>query len=223
MTRCCSRCGPDAFSDAGASQCGFCTPGIIMRLAALVRAQDRRRPRTTWPLLLRPTSADAPGGGRSSTQLDGPAGANSPAGAGWLLQASEEHKSELAAPGPGHPARDLEAADRFASRSRDVAPACRTRDCCGLGGFADDSAPDGALVAVPDGEGGWSVAEHPDRGSRRLVEEGAGPQLRCARCPGRSRFPPATGRSRYAPPSWNRPTWSRTRRGVSLGESRRRL
>ncbi len=34
----------DAFVGAGASQCGFCTPGILMRLAALEPAEAGRRP-----------------------------------------------------------------------------------------------------------------------------------------------------------------------------------
>ena len=43
------------------------------------------------------------------------------------------------------------------------------------GGFAEDTAPADALVAVPDGRGGWAVASRsPRHGARRA---GAGPQL----------------------------------------------
>ena len=43
----------------------------------------------------------------------------------------------------------------------------------GLGGFADDSSPAGALVAVPDGTGGWSLAGTSDR-CQTPREEGSG-------------------------------------------------
>ena len=57
------------FSDAGASQCGFCTPGIIMRLAALVERRPHATERRRSPRRFPPTCAGAPGGGRSSTRL----------------------------------------------------------------------------------------------------------------------------------------------------------
>ncbi len=58
----------DAFTSVGASQCGFCTPGIIMRLAALGARRDAP---TTTPssALCSPTCAGARDGGPSSRRL----------------------------------------------------------------------------------------------------------------------------------------------------------
>jgi xanthine dehydrogenase small subunit len=153
-----------AFSDAGASQCGFCTPGIIMRLAALVE----RRPQATehdfatslsahlcrctgWKTIIEAAQVaqqvqiaqrEQVGCSRTSVQ-----------------HTSELHTSELAEPEPGHRARDLDAACRRASIEGRSPQRAGPEIAAGNGGFADDASPDGALVAVSDGAGGWSVAD----------------------------------------------------------------
>jgi xanthine dehydrogenase small subunit len=148
-----------AFSDAGASQCGFCTPGIIMRLAALVE----RRPQATEHDFATSLSAHLCRCTGWKTIIDAAQLAQRVQIAQQVQvgcsRASEEHNSELASPGPGHPARDLEAAGRRASIEGRSPQRAGPEIAAGNGGFADDASPDGALVAVSDGAGGWSVAE----------------------------------------------------------------
>jgi aerobic-type carbon monoxide dehydrogenase small subunit (CoxS/CutS family)/archaeosine-15-forming tRNA-guanine transglycosylase len=125
-----------AFTDTGASQCGFCTPGIIMRLAALGERKavvDEAAVRTALLAhLCRCT--------------------------GWcsVLDAARlvYDKGERADPG-----RDLEAASRRAELEGGTPQAVGVEVALGGGGFADDTAPGGTLVAVPDNEGGWAVAD----------------------------------------------------------------
>ena len=133
----------DAFCASGASQCGFCTPGIIVRLEGL-RAKapgpvpDAAVERALQAHLCRCT------GWRTITEAcramtAAPAGAGSPTVAAGT--------------------RDFDAAGRRAQleghRPQRVGPEV----ALGRGGFAADHAPEGALVAVPDGDGGWAVAE----------------------------------------------------------------
>lgn len=124
------RAWADAFTTSGASQCGFCTPGIIMRLAALRAA----------------------GGGDADTALL----AHLCRCTGW-----QGVKEAFATVGTVPPvaARDMEAARRRAllegGTAQDVGPWV----ALGQGGFADDTAPPDALVAIPDGRGGWAVAD----------------------------------------------------------------
>ncbi|HET6952525.1 MAG TPA: 2Fe-2S iron-sulfur cluster-binding protein, partial [Acidimicrobiales bacterium] len=127
----------DAFCATGASQCGFCTPGIVVRLAGL--AAKGAGPDDTaaveqalLPHLCRCT--------------------------GWrtILDAWTAH-----AAGPGAratPGRDLDAAARRAAIEGRSPQRVSPDVALGHGGFADDTAPDGALVAVPDATGGWAVA-----------------------------------------------------------------
>jgi aerobic-type carbon monoxide dehydrogenase small subunit (CoxS/CutS family) len=126
-----------AFTDCGASQCGFCTPGIVMRLAALEGRSSLEEARVATALaahLCRCT--------------------------GWrtIFDAAARVAAGGAAPGSGAP-RDLAAAARRATveggTPQQVGPAV----ALGRGGFADDEAPLDALVAVPDGTGGWAVGE----------------------------------------------------------------
>jgi aerobic-type carbon monoxide dehydrogenase small subunit (CoxS/CutS family) len=129
-----------AFCATGASQCGFCTPGIVVRLAGL--AAKGASPDDTAAVeqallahLCRCT------GWR--TILDA-----------WALRSGESAGSGVAVS-----ARDLTAAGERATiegRSRQrVAPDV----ALGHGGFADDQAPPGALVAVPDPARGWAIGE----------------------------------------------------------------
>jgi xanthine dehydrogenase small subunit len=129
----------EAFYATGASQCGFCTPGIVMRLSALrakgIAVDDHAAvEQALLAHLCRCT------GWR--TILDA-----------WSLT-GEPRRSSAAA-------RDRAAAARRAAIEGRT-PQRVDRDVpLGQGGFADDTAPAGSLVAVPDGSGGWAVGESP--------------------------------------------------------------
>ena len=117
----------DAFVATGGSQCGFCTPGIVCRLAG-----DE------------PTTRD---------QVDKALAAHLCRCTGWqTIVEAVEHR------GPA-PERDLEAAGRRASIEGGVPQEVGPHVVLRGGGFADDTAPADALVAVPDGQGGWGVGE----------------------------------------------------------------
>jgi xanthine dehydrogenase small subunit len=110
-----------AFVATGGSQCGFCTPGIMMRAVAL-RAKDKT----------------------ARLDLDRALAAHLCRCTGW-----QTVYDGLSAPPPTPIARKLtDAAERASleggNRQR-VAPDVPI----GLGGFADDSAPRDALVAMP--------------------------------------------------------------------------
>jgi aerobic-type carbon monoxide dehydrogenase small subunit (CoxS/CutS family) len=114
----------DAFTACGASQCGFCTPGIILRL----HASTSRPADALLAHLCRCT--------------------------GWrTILDAVAHKGTPAPP------RDLEAAARRAELEGGVPQAVGPHVALGQGGFADDTAPLDALVAVPHPDGGWAVGE----------------------------------------------------------------
>ena len=123
----------DALCATGASQCGFCTPGIVVRLE---------------------------GARAKGAALDDPAVVERALAAhlcrctGWrsLLDAA-------ATLGAAAPRRDLDAAGRRATIEGRSPQRVGPDVALGAGGFADDGAPDGALVAVPDGRGGYAVGE----------------------------------------------------------------
>lgn len=124
----------DAFVAHGASQCGFCTPGIVMRLEGLrqkgvppddVAAVEK----ALLAHLCRCT------GWRTIVEAYGAYG----------------H--------PGPEGRDLDAAARRATIEGGVPQRVGPNVVLGDAGFADDLAPPDALVAVPDGHGDWVVAE----------------------------------------------------------------
>jgi len=121
------------FCATGGSQCGFCTPGIMMRLAAL-DGPERARPDAVRHALLahlcRCTGwqpiIDA------CTTVDDPT-ARTPA-----ERAAAERRAHLEGGQPQHVHRDV---------------------ALGRGGFADDGAPADALVAVLDADGDWVVGD----------------------------------------------------------------
>jgi xanthine dehydrogenase small subunit len=137
----------DAFCATGASQCGFCTPGIVMRLSGLrargTAADDH--PAVEQALLAHLCRCT---GWR--TILDA-----------WSAYGESAGGTAGTAVGPrvGHSPRDLEAAGRRATIEGRTPQRVDPGVPLGHGGFADDTAPTGALVAVPDGAGGWAVGE----------------------------------------------------------------
>lgn len=119
-----------SFVRHGASQCGFCTPGILCRLASLGPQPDPVKVETALLAhLCRCT--------------------------GWrtIVDAACDPSTAVAPAVPGAPA-----SERAALEGR-TAQAVGPDVVAGRGGFADDTAPPGCLVAVPDGAGGWSVGE----------------------------------------------------------------
>jgi len=107
----------------GGSQCGFCTPGIIMRLAA---------------------------GGNLAAHLC--------RCTGWQT-ITEEPDVVRASCGMRQDARTTEAAARRATIEGGAAQRVGRDVPLGAAGFADDTAPLDALVAVPDGRGGYAIGE----------------------------------------------------------------
>jgi xanthine dehydrogenase small subunit len=129
----------DAFCATGASQCGFCTPGIVMRLSGL-RARG--------------TAAD------DHPAVEQALLAHLCRCTGWrtILDAWSAY-GEPVEPHAGQPPRDLGAAGRRATIEGRTPQRVAPEVPLGHGGFSDDTAPAGALVAVPDGAGGWAVGE----------------------------------------------------------------
>ena len=133
---------PDAVADAatwaqalcatGGSQCGFCTPGIITRLSAL-RAKD-------------------PDAGHD--QVEQSLLAHLCRCTGWrtILDAWDAYGSDVAP-------RDLDAAAARATLEGGVPQRLEPDVALGRGGFADDTAPAGSLVAVLDPDGAWTLGE----------------------------------------------------------------
>lgn len=124
----------ETFAAHGASQCGFCTPGIIVRLAALTE-QQRSSPdavaRALLAHLCRCTGWQ--------TVIEAVAAFDRTAGSGWWTVSNRS--LERAAIEGGVPQ----------SLGPDVA--------LGRGGFADDHAPGDALVAVRRRDGSWAVGD----------------------------------------------------------------
>lgn len=106
----------------GGSQCGFCTPGIVLRLAATA-AHD----------------------------VDTALLAHLCRCTGW--QTIAEAVDALASQD-----RDLGAASERATIEGRTPQRVGTDVVLGAGGFAEDTAPPDALVAVPTTDGGWAVA-----------------------------------------------------------------
>ena len=123
----------EAFTRTGASQCGFCSPGIIVRLAAL-----------------------SAGGPVNEHDVDRALLAHLCRCTGWqtIREAALGKGGQTVQNGAP---RDLEAAARRATIEGGRPQRVQPEVALGRGGFADDTAPEGALVAVLDGAGGWVV------------------------------------------------------------------
>ncbi len=131
----------DALLATGGSQCGFCTPGIVCRLEGL-RSKN--------------TAAD------DLDAVDRALAAHLCRCTGWqtireawsmVVSGSsvvEHARSEE---------RNFDDASRRATIEGRSAQQVSADVVLGRGGFSEDTAPLDSLVAVPDGEGGWVVAD----------------------------------------------------------------
>jgi aerobic-type carbon monoxide dehydrogenase small subunit (CoxS/CutS family) len=146
----------DAFCATGASQCGFCTPGIVVRLEGLAArgtdlADAGRVEQALLAHLCRCTGWRSILDAAASVSSGGPVSSDGPVASGGPV--AGEPMAGVAVP----PGRDLAAASRRAEIEGRGPQAVSTDVALGRGGFADDRAPADALVAVPDGAGGWAV------------------------------------------------------------------
>lgn len=116
---------------SGASQCGFCTPGIVMRLASLGDARGDRAvvEKAMLAHLCRCT--------------------------GW--RSIVDVATRRTAPVTG--ARDVEAASRRAALEGRASQSVSADVALGGGGFAADTVPTDSLVALRRADGEWVVAE----------------------------------------------------------------
>jgi len=123
----------DAFDRTAASQCGFCTPGIVVRLAALPRrgAVDERAVRTALAAhLCRCTG----------------------------FQPIVEAALGALAGAPLPPPRDHAAAAARATLESGTVQRAGPDVVCGLAGFADDTAPRSATAALGAGAAGYELS-----------------------------------------------------------------
>jgi xanthine dehydrogenase small subunit len=156
------------FVKHGASQCGFCTPGILCRLSALGPAPSAGQVEsallahlcrcTGWQSIVEAACSH-------QTSLAGPTPAGpTPAGpilatsAGPILATSAGPTLAGLPTTPGSP-DPVVASARRAEIEGGTSQATGDQVVRGRGRLADDNAPTGCLVAVPDGAGGWAVGE----------------------------------------------------------------
>jgi xanthine dehydrogenase small subunit len=130
-----------AFTATGASQCGFCTPGIVCRLEGLRSKGTAPDDRAAVDRALAAHLCRCTG-----WQTIGEAWAIAASGASGAAAALDRE-------------RDLAAASARATLEGGEPQHVGAEVVLGGAGFADDTAPADALVAVPDGAGGWVVAE----------------------------------------------------------------
>lgn len=127
----------EALCATGGSQCGFCTPGIVMRLTALADRSVSTADRATLGRALQAHLCRC---------------------TGWqtIIEAWDLVSSGAVV---DFGDRDFEAAARRAAIEGRATQRVGPEVALGHGGFADDGAPGDALIAVGDGRGGWVVAE----------------------------------------------------------------
>ncbi len=127
----------EALVGTGGSQCGFCTPGIVMRLAALAGSEPATEGTVEQALLAHLCRCT-----------------------GWqtIVEAAARVVGAGADIGPTPQGRDLAAAAARAALEGGVPQRVGTEVVLGRAGFADDGCPADALVAVVDGDD-YAVAE----------------------------------------------------------------
>lgn len=141
-----------AFCSTGGSQCGFCTPGIVLRLESLHR---KTAPSPDVPAPGASAAGDAAVEQALLAHLCRCTGWRTILDA-WSARTAVPNCVPGAATGGQTHATSPGAEERAAIEGR-TAQRVAPEVARGEGGFADDTAPDGALVAVPDGGGGWSI------------------------------------------------------------------
>lgn len=147
-----------SFCATGASQCGFCTPGILVRLIGLPARRGAEHPTTAEVERALAAHLCRCTGWRTIVEADRLARAGGPAVA--APSAGAPSGDAPVGTGPdGLGGRDPVAAARRAELEGRVPQQVGPDVALGAAGFAADTAPLDALVAVPDGEGGWAVAE----------------------------------------------------------------
>ncbi len=122
-----------AFTEHGGSQCGFCTPGIIMRAAALDTTKQRSVDAVRQALLAHMCRCT-----------------------GWQPIVESITSVDL---GRTVSTIDVGLAERRATLEGGVPQHVGVAVALGRGGFADDTAPSDALVAVRGVDGNWVVGE----------------------------------------------------------------
>jgi xanthine dehydrogenase small subunit len=135
-----------SFAGLGASQCGFCTPGIIVRVAAL-----------------------APAARATKSAVDRALAAHLCRCTGWQPIREAVVQGPIGPDVPDAQCRTEASARRAALEGRvpqRVGPAV----AAGASGFADDTAPADALVAVLGVRGEWVVAETLTAARRQAVK-----------------------------------------------------
>lgn len=128
----------DAMCATGGSQCGFCTPGIVVRLDALDQKASLEPASVEQALLAHLCRCT-----------------------GWqtITEAADQFVTIRSGGSTAHTDRDLDAASRRAVLEGRAAQRVAPDVALGRGGFAVDTAPADALIAVPVADGSWVTGE----------------------------------------------------------------
>ncbi len=157
----------DALVATGGSQCGFCTPGIVMRLAALGEHQRSGRRRVDETAIRTSLAAHlcrctgwqsiVEAAGAVLGVPVGPGGDDRPPVPDGLAGDTPESALTGAPARPGAPPRDPLLAAWRAQLEGPAFQATSALTALGQAGFAEDTAPSGALVAVPRADGSLAL------------------------------------------------------------------